>query len=80
MKKVATSVLAVSLALIVFWPATSYAGWHSKNTQTQQQKEAQKTYKKYGRSQSKQAKKDLKTQKKQLKDFKKTHNSTTTVT
>jgi len=80
MKKVATSVLAASLGLMLSWPTASYAGSHSKNTQTQQQKEAQKTWKKYSKSQSKQEKKQLKAQKKQLKQWKRTHNSTTTVT
>lgn len=77
MKKVATSVLAVSLLLMLSWPIVARAGSHEL---TQQQKEAQKTYKKYNKDQSKQQKQQMKAQKKQMKQWKKSHNSTTTVT
>lgn len=79
MKKVATSVLAVCLGLMLSWPMVARAG-SSSHELTQQQKEAQKTYKKYNKNQSKQQKQQMKAQKKQMKQWKKTHNSTTTVT
>jgi hypothetical protein len=80
MKKVA-SVLAVSLGLMLSWPMAAHARSHTKNpnTQVQQQREAQKTWKQYNRGQSKAQKKQLKAQKQQMKQWKKTHNSTTTV-
>lgn len=80
MKKIATSVLAISLGLMLSWPMVAHARSGSNRSQTQQQKEAQKTWKKYGKSQTKQQKKQMKAQKQQLKQWKRTHNSTTTVT
>jgi hypothetical protein len=82
MKKVA-SILAVSLGLML-WPMLAHAGSNTNRAQTQQQKAAEKqskkTWKQYSRGQSKAQKQQAKQQKKQMKDWKKTHNTTTTVT
>jgi len=79
MKKVA-SVLAVSLGLMLSWPMGAHAGSKNPNTQMQQQKDAQKTWKKYSKGQKKAQKQQLKSQKKQIRQWKGIHNSTTTVT
>jgi hypothetical protein len=83
MKKVA-SVLAVSFGLLLSCPMLAHAGSNTNRAQTQQQKAAEKqskkTWKQYSRGQSKAQKQQAKQQKKQMKDWKKTHNSTTTVT
>lgn len=79
MKKVASSLLAVSLGLMLY-PMVAHARSKNPNTQMQSQKEAQKTWKAYNKGQKKAQKQQLKSQKKQMKQFKNTHNSTTTVT
>ena len=74
-KRLASSALLLALAVLLSAPV-AYAG--SNNSKSE--KEAQKQFKKYNKEQSKQAKKQAKTQKKQMEQWKKQHQSVTTVT
>lgn len=78
MKKVTACILFVVLGLALFAPAIAGAG--TNRATTEQQKNSQKTWKKYNKQQAKAQKKQRKEQEKATKKWRKNHPTTTTVT